>query len=75
MPRHLKVVSEKLYNFQFLIAEKVNKAQQQHSGIQKHNFPVFKKTFKWYHSIIRCKSNGPLSDEWKKQSGPLSPLL
>ena len=32
-------VRKKLYNFQLLIAEKVNKAQQQHSGGQKHNFP------------------------------------
>ena len=54
---------KKLYNFLFFfIAEKVNKAQQQHSGGQKHNFPVFK-IFKWYHSILRCKSYGPVSDE------------
>ena len=30
----------------------------------KHNFSVCKKVFKWYHSIIRCKSYGPMSDEW-----------
>ena len=48
-----------------LIAEKVNKAaQQQHSGGQKHNFPVCKKIFKWYHSMVMCKSYGLLSDEW-----------
>ena len=38
----VQVVSEKLYNFQFLIAKKVNEARQQHSGGQKHNFPVRK---------------------------------
>ena len=53
-----------IYNFQFLITEKVNKAQQQHSSGQKHNFPVCKKFFKWYLSMVRCKSYGPLSDEW-----------
>ena len=55
---------KKLYNFHFFIAEKVNKAQQRDSGDQKHNFPVCKKIFKWYHSMVRCKSYGPLSDEW-----------
>ena len=41
----------------FWIVEEVNKAQQQllHSGGQKHNFPVCKKIFKWYHSIVMCK--------------------
>ena len=55
---------KKLYNFQFLIAEKVNTAQQQHSGGQKHNFPVCKKIFKLYHSMVGWKSYDPLSDEW-----------
>ena len=40
-----------LFCFVFLlIAEKVtkvNKAQQPHSGGQKHNFPACKKIFKW----------------------------
>ena len=57
-------VREKLYNFQFLITEKVNKAQQQYSGGQSIIFLCVKKVFKWYHSIIRCKSYGPMSDEW-----------
>ena len=82
----------------FFIAEKVNKAQQQHSSGQKHNFLVLKKivlfvclfllytgsifrgkfkypsvlpygpvnspVFKWYLSMVRCKSYGLLSDEW-----------
>ena len=38
-----KLCQKKLYNFQFQIAEKVNKARQQHSVGQKHNFPVCKK--------------------------------
>ena len=59
-----RLCQKKLYNFQFLIAEKVNKAQQQHSGGQKHNFPVFKKFLKWYHSMVRCKSYDLLSDKW-----------
>ena len=57
-------VWKKLYNFLFFIAKKVGKAQQQHSGGQKHNFPVFKMIFKWYKSMVRCKSYGPLSDMW-----------
>ena len=57
-------VRKKLYNFESLIAEKVNTAGQQHSGGQKPYLPVCKKNFKWYHSIFRCKSYGPLSDEW-----------
>ena len=70
-----RLCHKKLNNFQFLTGEKVNKAQQQHSGGQKHSLPVRKKILKWYHSMVRCKSYGPLRDEWKKQSGPLSPLL
>ena len=71
----VQVVSEKkLYNFQILIAEKLHKAQHQQFGGQKHNFPVCK-IFKWYHSMVRCKSYGSLTDELLKQSGPLSPLL
>ena len=27
------------------------------------NFPVCKRIFNWYHSMVRCKSYGPLSDE------------
>ena len=57
----IQVVS---YNFQCLIVEKLNKARQHHSSGQKHNFPVSKRIFKWYHSMVRCKSYGPLSDEW-----------
>ena len=59
-----RLCQKKIYNFQFLIAEKVNKARQQHSDGQKHNFPVRKEIFKWYHSMVRCKRYGPLSDEW-----------
>ena len=56
-------VRKKLYNFQSLIAKKVNKARQQHSNGQKHNLFCVR-FFKWYHSMVRCKSYGPLSDEW-----------
>ena len=59
----IQVVSEKIIQFLIFIVEKINKAQQQHSGGQKHNFPRCKKILKWYHSMIRCKSYGPLSDE------------
>ena len=59
-----RLCQKKLNNVQFLIAENVNKAWQQYSSGQKHNFPVHKKIFKWYHSMVRCKSYGPLSDEW-----------
>ena len=48
----------------FFIAEKVNKAQQQHSKGQKHNSSVCKKIFKWYHSMVMCNIYGPLSGEW-----------
>ena len=58
----IQVVSEKI--IQLLIAEKVNKARQQHTGGQKHNFPMRKKIFKCYYSMVKCKSYGPLSDEW-----------
>ena len=57
----VQVVSEK--NIQFLITEKVNKARQQHSGAKKIIFRC-KKIVKWYHFMVRCKSYGPLSDEW-----------
>ena len=57
-------VWKKLYNFYFLIVKKVNNAQQQHSNGQKHDFPVCKKIFKWYQSMVNCKSYGPLSDKW-----------
>ena len=35
--------------------EKVNKAQQRHFGGQNHNFPVYKKIFKGYYFMVRCK--------------------
>ena len=59
-----RLCQKKLYNFHIFIAEKVNKARQQHFDGQKHNFHVCKKIFKWYHSMVRCKSYGPLGDEW-----------
>ena len=40
---HVQVVSEEM--IQFSIVEKVNKAQQQHPGDQKHNIPVCTKNF------------------------------
>ena len=36
--RVFRLCQKKLYNFQFLIAEKVNRAEQQHSGIQNITF-------------------------------------
>ena len=58
-------MSKKIVQFSFFfITEKVNKKQKQHSGGQKHNFPVCRKIFKWYHSMVRCKNYGRLSDEW-----------
>ena len=63
-PHEYRLCQKKLYNFQFLIAEKVNKSRQQHSRGQKHDFPVCKKILKWYHSMVRCKYYGPLSVEW-----------
>ena len=59
-----QAVSGKIIQFSFFITEKVNKTQQQHSGPLKHIFSVCKNIFKWYHSMVRCKSYGPLSDEW-----------
>ena len=59
-----RLCQKKLYNFQVFIMEQVNKAQQQHSHGLKHNIPVCKKVFKWYHSMVKCKSYGPLSNEW-----------
>ena len=62
--RVYRLCQKNVYNFQVFIAEKVNKAQQQPFGDLKHTFPVCKKIFKCYHSMVRCKSYGPLSDEW-----------
>ena len=42
----LKKIVQCSFFFFFFTAEKVNKAQQQHSGGQKHNFPVCEKIFK-----------------------------
>ena len=75
-----RLCQKKLYNFQFFIVEKEIKAQQQHSGSQKHNCPVCKKIFKWYHSMVRSKSYGQWHSKdvrgpWTTDSpGPL-PIL
>ena len=67
---------KKNLQFSFFIAKKVKK-QNTVKTLQWQKPKVFlcvRSFFKWYHSMIRCKSYGPLSDEWQKQSGPLSPL-
>ena len=60
-PGLYRLCQKKLYNFQFLIAEKVNKAQQQHSGGQNIIFLCVR----YLNGImVRCKSYGPSSEEW-----------
>ena len=61
---HIGCVRKNYKIFVKFIAKKINKAQQQPSGGQKHNFLVCKMLFKWYQSMIGCKSYGPLSDKW-----------
>ena len=60
----IQVVSEKIIQFSIFYCRKSKQSTAKHSSGQKHNFPVCKKIFKWYHSMVRCKSYGPLSDEW-----------
>ena len=63
--------------FSIFVAKIINKAQQkkQNKTKQKNTLLVksiifrCKKIFRWYHSMVRCKSYGPLSDEWYKLSG------
>ena len=55
---------KKIIQFLYLYCKKANKAQQQCSSDQKHKIPVCKKIFKWYQSMVRCKSYGHVSDKW-----------
>ena len=56
-------VSEKEHPFCLFVClfvcEKVNKAKQQDSSGQKHNFAsAVRRLFKWYHYIVSCKRYG-----------------
>ena len=55
---------KKLYNFDYFIAEKVNKTKNEDSSSQKHNSLRFNKIFKWNNSMVRCKSYGSFGNKW-----------
>ena len=59
----VQVVSEKIIQFSIFICRKSKQSTATTLQWPKHNCPVCKKIFKWYHSMVRCKSYGPLSDE------------
>ena len=60
----IQVVSEKIIQFSIFNCGKNKQSTATTLRWLKHNLPVCKKIFKWYHSMVRCKSYGPLSDEW-----------
>ena len=57
----IKVVSEKNIYIQYSISNCGKRKQSTATDLRwpKHNFPVCKKIFKWYRSMVRCKSYGP----------------
>ena len=63
MQKHIQVVSEKIIQFSIFICGKSKQSTATTLRWLKHNCPVCKKIFKWYHSMVRCKSCGLLSDE------------
>ena len=60
----IQVVSEKIIQFLFFHCEKSKQSTATTLQWPKHNFPVCKKIFNWYQSMVRNKSYGSLSNKW-----------